>query len=129
MRPQAVGGLSEGARPPPRTIDYRWDVSSLELPPGTRVSLLAVAGDYLPQTGKSEPRQLLIVTPEELHDRLAGRQELILAELTRLLALQRDARTHVAAAEARLGRSGRLEQADIDRLQAAELAQREVSRG
>ena len=88
VAPQPVGGLSEDARPPePRTIDYRWDISALELPPGSHVAFFVVASDYSPQTGKSEPRQLLILTPEELQQRVAAREELILAELTRLLAL------------------------------------------
>ncbi len=127
---QPVGGLSADVRPPDmRTIDYRWDISSLELPPGSRVDFFVVARDSLLQTGKSEPRQLLILTPEELQQRVASRQELILAELTRLLALERDARTHVATAEACLKRFERLKQVDLDRLQAAELAQREVNRG
>jgi hypothetical protein len=125
----SVGGLAANAKPPaPRTIDYRWDLAALELPPGSHVSFYAAASDYKPQTGKSEPRRLIVVTPQELQERLAARQELILAELTRVLKLQRDCHVQVASLQIRLDNLGRLEQFDLDHLQAAEINQRQVNR-
>ena len=59
---------------------------------------------------------------------MAVRQSQILAELARVLQLQRDARSQVRGLEIRLHETTGLEQADIDRLQAAEFNQREVVR-
>ncbi len=129
VAPQAVGGFSGDARPAePRVIQYRWDIAALGLPPGSQVAFHATAADYKPQTGKSEPRRLTVITPEELQERIAGRQELIRAELDRVLKMQCDARRQVKALEIRLAELGRLEQLDLDHLQAAELNQRQVRR-
>ncbi len=97
------------------------------MPPGSQVAFFATATDYHGQTAKSEPRRLIVVTPEELQQRIAGRQELILAELARVLKMQRDGRGQVTALEIRLGELRRLEPIDLDRLQAAELNQRQVN--
>ena len=130
VAPSARSGLAADARPPePRTINYSWDLAPLQLPPGSQLAFYATAADYRPQTGKSEPRRLIIVTPQELQERIAGRQELLLAELARMLKMQRDARAGTKALEIRLGTLGRLEQLDLDHLQAADLNQRQVNRG
>ena len=71
------------------TISYRWELAELKLPPGSQVAFFATATDYHGQTTKSEPRRLIVVTPEELQQRIAARQELILAELARVLKMQR----------------------------------------
>ena len=55
----------------------------------------AVATDYHPQTGRSDPRVLTVITPDQLLERMAVRQSQILAELARVLQLQRDARSQV----------------------------------
>ena len=99
VAPQAVSGLSDDAKPPqPMTISYRWELAGLKLPPGSQVAFYATATDYHGQTAKSEPRRLIVVTPEELQQRIAGRQELILAELARVLKMQRDGRGQVDGA-------------------------------
>lgn len=109
-----------------RTVDDRWDLGPLELQPGAQITFWATAGDYLPQTGKSEPRQLIVVTPDELQDRIANREKLILSELKRALAMQRACRSQVAALTARLAETRPIRQNDVDSLQTAEHAQREV---
>ncbi len=130
VAPQARSGLAESAEPPkPVVISYRWKLAPLGLPPGSQVTFFATATDYHGQTAKSEPRRLIVVTPEELQQRIAGRQELILAELARLLKLQRDGRVQVKSLEIRLGQLGALEASDLDHLQAAELNQRQVNSG
>jgi hypothetical protein len=111
-----------------RELDYRWELDALKLAPGTQLVFYATATDYLPQTGKSEPRRLSVVTAEELQVRIAARQNLLLAELARVLRLQRDSRQQVAGLEVRVREAGSLGQLDLDRLQAAELGQRQVGR-
>ncbi len=128
VKPAKISGLSDEARPPqPMTISYRWELAELKLPPGSQVAFFATATDYHGQTTKSEPRRLIVVTPEELQQRIAARQELILAELARVLKMQRQGRGQVTALEIRIGELRRLEPIDLDRLQAAELNQRQVN--
>ena len=137
--PEHVQPLISGPKPPPRqagpnptgdsrTVDYRWDLAALELKPGTQLTFYATASDYRPQIGKSDPRRLAIVTPDELQQRIAGREKLIVAELQRALKMQRTCRSQVESLAIRLAELRRFEQADVDRLQAAELGQREVGR-
>jgi hypothetical protein len=122
-------GLSAGAEAgESRRIDYLWSLASLKLAPGTQVTFEAVAADYKPQTGKSEPRRLAVITREELADRIASRQASILAELARVLEMQRQSRQQVSALEIRLGEIGQLDQLDLDHLRGAELNQRQIQR-
>ena len=128
VEPQA-GGLSSGVElghnlvPPP----YNWQLSELGLRPGAQITFHAIATDYRPGTGKSEPRRLVIITPEELTERIAARQASIISKLSRVLEMQRQSRRQVGDLEIRLGEVGRLSQLDVDHLRGAELGQREVS--
>ena len=101
-----------------RVVDYRWNLAPLNLQPGAQVTFYATACDYLPQKGKSEPRRLIVVTPDELRDRIADRERLIVAELERALKMQRGCRDLVESSRIRLGDLRRFEQPDVDRLQA-----------
>lgn len=111
-----------------RVIEYRWELEALKLAPGTQVAMHVAATDYRPQTGKSEQRRLSVVTAEELQERIAARQNMVLAELARVLKLQRDSRSQVQSLEIRVRETGALGQLDVDRMQAAELNQRQASR-
>ena len=111
-----------------RTLSHVWDLDSLELRPGIELTLHAEAADYQPAIGRSEPRRIHVITPEELQDRLSARQSLILAELDRALKMQQESRNQVAALAAQVSQSGRLKQVDLDHLQAAALGQRQVDR-
>jgi hypothetical protein len=122
---QFPGGPESGDR---RVIAYRWKLEDLRIAAGSQIAFHAVAGDYRPQTGRSEPRLLLLITPEELQERIASRQGLVLAELERVLKMQRGGRRQVQSLASRLTETRRLEQLDVDHLQAAELNQREVNR-
>jgi len=126
---QPAGALSGGAElGDSRVVDYRWELAALDLVPGNQVIFHATAADYRPQSNASEPRRLIIITPEELQERIAGRQNQILAELARVLKMQRESRSQVEAIEIRLVETASLEQLDVDHLQAAELNQRQVNR-
>lgn len=129
VEPQPAGGLSGRAEPGDRReVRHRWELADLELPPGTELTFHVTATDYRPQTGKSEPRRLVVITLEQLQDRIAGREGQILAELRRVLKMQRGSRSQVESLKIRLAEIGHLEQLDLDRLQGAELNQREVKR-
>ncbi len=126
--PQAAASSDGGADGQRQTIDRRWNLAELKLQPGTQLTICAAATDYRPQTGRSEPRTLTIISLVELQERLTARQRQILAELSRLLQLQREARETVRGVAIRLHETGDLEQAEIDRLQSAEFNQRDVAR-
>ncbi len=112
-----------------RVVDYRWNLAPLNLQPGAQVTFYATASDYLPQTAKSEPRRLIVVTPDELQrSRSPTARSSIVAELERASKMQRGCRDQVESSRIRLGDLRRFEQSDVDRLQAAEHAQREVGR-
>ncbi len=109
-----------------RSIRYAWQLGELKLPPGTQVTFWIEAADYKPQSAKSEPRRLAVVTPEELSQRLASREAAVLAELTRALQLQRQGRQQIATLEKRAAQPPRLGQLDVDQLRAVELNQRQI---
>ena len=109
-----------------RQVRYDWSLTELGLHPGTVLICRGVATDYHPHSTRSEPRRLSIITPEELADRLAVRQAALLAELTRVLELQRKCREEVRTIEIQAREVGRLVQPDMDRLRGAELTQGQV---
>ena len=117
------------------TFDRSVDLSKLPLrsgvplAPGVQLTCSAAATDYHSQTSRSDPRVLTVITPEQLLERMSVRQSQLLAELARVLQLQRDTRSQVRMIEIRLRETAGLEQSDIDRLQSAEFSQREVVRG
>lgn len=121
----AADATDKGER---RNLEHRWRLADLGLAPGAQLTFHATASDYRPATGNSPPRQLFIVGPDELERRLEERHAQLVAELNRVLALERGARQHVGAAQIQADKVGQLEQADLDRLQAAELDQRQVDR-
>jgi hypothetical protein len=109
-----------------RTIDYRWDLAALNLTPGMQLTFYATVDDARPQTGRSEPRSLSIITAEELQDRIAGREKLIAAELERALRTQRSCRAQVDSIADALKRSPQIGQAEVDQIQSVAHNQRDV---
>lgn len=121
--PQADAGQKSA------TIEHRWDLAPLKLQPGAQLSMLASAADYVPQTGQSQPRRVLVISPDELQSRLTERQAFILGELNRVLDMQREARNQVRNVHEQAQRVGALRREEVDHLQGAELTQRQVERG
>jgi hypothetical protein len=111
-----------------RVITHRWTLADLKLEPGSQVTFWATASDYLPQTGKSTPRKINIITPAELEERLAQRQTLVIGELQRVLKLQQDARSQTRSLEIQVDQLQRIAKNDVDHAQSAELNQRQVTR-
>ncbi len=124
----AEAGLAGGVGGETRVVQHRWEIGPLDLTPGSQVTFYASASDYLPQSGRSTDRRLVIITPQELEDRLAQRQALILGELRRALKMQQETRGQTAAIEIQLREVGHLGKQDIDHAQGAELSQRQVTR-
>ena len=126
--PPAGDWADAAAKGDRRPFDDRWALQPLGLTPGTQATLYATAIDYRGQAGKSEVRRLTVVTPQELRDRVAGRQTLVLAELERVLKMQQSGRAQVAAVEKQLAGTKPPEPSPVNQLRAAELTQREVNR-
>ncbi len=110
-----------------RTIDYRWDLSSLNLKPGAVLTFHAVVSDYKRQTGASEPRSLTIVTIEDMQNRIADREKIVQAELERVQKMQRACREQVESITRKLADGHPLGQTDADRLQSVEHNQSEAT--
>ena len=116
-----------------RTIDYRWRLAPLDLPPGTVVTYSAAAEDGLGQSVDSATRRLTVVSGEELLARIADRLKLIAAELARARGMQAGclAKTEaVLAAErhARQSRQTNVDDIQTDNLQTVCYSQREIRR-
>ena len=118
------GGESGESRIP----THDWDLGELDLKPGLSVIFQGTATDFQPVVGRSDPRRLTVITPEELTERIAERQAFIMAELFRVLKMQRAARLQVETSKDKCEEIGRLNQRDIDDLRGAELNQRQVNR-
>jgi len=127
-RETSILAFGPGAAGDQATIDRAVEMSMFPLAPGMRLTCQAAASDYHSQTGRSDPRVLTVITADQLLERMGVRQSQILAELDRVLQLQRDARSQVRSLEIRLKEIMGLEQSDIDRLQTVEFNQREVAR-
>ncbi|MEO1496673.1 MAG: hypothetical protein AAFV43_05940 [Planctomycetota bacterium] len=127
--------LFEGPSKPParesldgadrRVVDHAWDLASLGLAPGARLTIAASASDYLPQTSSSErPTGLLIVSPADFEARLAEEQSMLVQQITESLERQRAARdaTESLAIEAQ---SPEVDTADLrEGVRSAEYTQR-----
>ncbi len=126
--PSSAATFGTGAAGEQATIEQVLELSEFPLAPGMQLTCQAVATDYHAQVGRSDPRALIVITPDQLLERMAVRQSRILAELGRVLQLQREIRSQVRTLEIRLPETTALKQADIECLQAAEFSQREVAR-
>ena len=125
-KPDAASGGGELGES--RVVSKDWNLAELDLEPGVNVIFRARAADFQPAVGKSDPRRLSVITPEELTERIAERQAFIMAELLRVQEMQRSGRRQVATSEIKSNEVGRLNQRDIDDLRSAELNQRQVDR-
>jgi len=131
--PERAESPSEGLAEPLEsgdslTVSHAWALADLELEPGAQITYQAVATDYRPHVGKSAPRRLTIITPEDLIERIAARQGAILAELAGILEMQQRSRGQLNELEIELDALGQLTRLEIDRLRGAELSQRQIAR-
>ena len=122
------GAFEDSTAGESRLVAKVWDLAELDLKPGLSMIFRGTATDYHSAVGKSDPRRLTVITPEELTERIAERQAFIMAELLRVLKMQRASRRQVSTAEIKCDELGRLNQRDVDDLRGAELNQRQVNR-
>ena len=97
------------------------------LKPGSQLVFWATAGDYLNQVGKSDRRRLIVIGPEELRDRVAARENLLAADLERVLHMQQACRGQVDSLEHRATSSPQIEPRMAGDLRAAKRGQRETN--
>lgn len=126
--PQIADDALLEARGDRKTIEHVWDLSRLGISAPAQITFQAIAHDFRPQAGRSYSRKLLIITPEELEERIAERQRLILNELHRVLTLQQQTRGQTDNLAIGIRETGNVESADRDQLQSAELSQRQIER-
>ena len=124
----SAGSLSAGLPGDSRVVEYSWDLSKLALTPGSQLNFAVSATDAAGQIGRSPDRRLVVITAQELADRLSQREELILAELRRVLKVEREAEGQTARLSIQLREVGHLAKPDIDHAQATELSQRHIAR-
>lgn len=122
---EMMGDLPGESRP----IDARWDLARLPgLRAGDTIELWIAAEDYLGQVVESPVRRLQIIADSEFEERQGRRETHLLQRLEEALRLQREVRSQTTAVATALRETGRIESSQADRLQAAELQQRQVLR-
>lgn len=110
------------------TVGYEWDLTRLEgLEPGTRIEIRVTAEDYKPNLGTNSARQITVISRQELEAQITRNQSAILAQLGEALRVQRLVESQVDALRSRLGSAANLDPSDLDRLQSADLAQRQIA--
>jgi hypothetical protein len=110
-----------------KTFEFLWDLEPLAIAAGTEIAFQARAHDYLPQVGTSvPPRRIHVVSAVELDQRLGQRERQLRDDLQQTLELQRDIHGQGEALAKELQRADPLSQSVMDRLQAAEMNQRQV---
>ncbi len=109
------------------TIQQVWDLASLgAMSPGQWLDFHVTAEDYKGQFGESAVRRLLLISREELEDRVGQHYSELLDEIAEVVRLQSDTRMQVWGLEIQAREAEQFAQQDLDQLQAAELNQRQV---
>lgn len=120
--------FTEGRRSAEVATELR--LSELDLEPGDRIELAAIARDQLvddeSHTVRSEPRQLLIVTAEIKAASLAEAQSRLFDELQRVVDAERNAREGIAELRIQERETGALRRADLDLLKRTEIDQHRI---
>lgn len=112
-----------------RQFEFELDLSRVAgLQPGMAIDLVVTASDFLPQTGRTSRRRLTLVGQDQLRERLSGEYARILAQLAETVQAQSECRTRTRAIELGLGSSSETWRDRLDRLEVAELNQRQVAR-
>jgi len=108
------------------TVEYRLRLDRLRLEPGAETSFCVKATDYLGNEGISELQRLVVITSQQLTDRIVDRQREIAGEFKRILQMQRAAKLQVDKQRARLKEVGYIDRDGINELHSAELNQRRI---
>ena len=116
--------------PPPRDqkqVRHSWSLEPLKLAPGAVLSFHLVASDYKDQINQTLARRLVVVTQNDLIDRVGRRQSLVLSRLEQRLKQQRQAKQGVDAALANVQETNKASKSTMDRLQSSLMTQRQVN--
>lgn len=125
--------LLEGTdRPLHHEAAHVLELSEMKLAAGDQVVLHATATDAYDlgakHIGRSLPRTLTVVTTEEKKHELSGRQADILSDLESVHRRQSHAHEQVRQLQIQLREAGEFQPGDLDTLQRAEMAQRQVAK-
>ncbi len=126
-KPAPLVGTELPTQPKKQEVSYRWDLAPLALSPGAHLTWQLVAEDHKPQQTTTGPLRITIISPEELHELLAGHQQRVLAQLQQAIQMQREAQAQLQDAQAYAEEAGHLTATQLDQLKSSELAQRQVS--
>ncbi|MEW4451764.1 hypothetical protein AB1L30_03665 [Bremerella sp. JC817] len=108
-------------------IVYSLDFAKLDgLVPGTVLELIVSASDYRPQSGKSLPRVITIISDEQLDQRVNRQQRDIISKIADARRLQQDARQQTRSVEIQLNEGSKLGPAEMANLQNGEQNQKNV---
>ncbi|MBI1247161.1 hypothetical protein GC197_04875 [bacterium] len=108
-------------------IAYSLDFSQLkDLTAGTVLELVISAEDYQPQTGKSLPRIITIISDEQLDQRVNRQQRDIISKISEARHLQQDARQQTRSVEIKMNAGAKLGPAEAANLQNGEQNQKSV---
>ena len=112
-------------------VDHTWSLDELQPPQGTRILFHAEATDHFdgdePHVGRSVPRALIVVSPEDKEAEIALRQSELLEELERVTELQEKVANQTGELELQLTTAGAMRRQDLDLLKRVELDQRRIA--
>ncbi len=107
-----------------------WNLRGLPLSEGMRISLYAEATDWFdlgpPHVGKSPPRTLIVVSPQQKEAEIVSRQSDVLRILERAEQIQARTRAQTGDLIVQYDKAGRLKSTDLDILKRVQADQREV---
>lgn len=110
-----------------RSVEYQLDLTKLkDIVPGIALELVITGNDYRPQTGKSLPRIITIISEEQLDQRVNRQQRDIISKIAEARRLQQDARQQTRSVEIELEEGSKLGPAEMANLQNGEQNQKSV---
>ncbi len=110
-----------------RTVEVRLPTADFQLAPGDELLLAASAEDWLGQRQTGETVRVAVISEEQWAQRIGIRLAALAGELQRALRMQQACRSEVLALQRRLAADA-VSTETIERLEAAEAAQRQVRR-
>ncbi len=118
-------------RPLEHRVEHAWELSGLNLKPGMEITFHAEALDDFDldgeHIGKSNPRKLTIVTPEEKSAELSFQQGALIEELEAAHKMQIQTHDQIEQLKIQLQAAGELRLDDVDLLKRLEIEQRQIN--
>lgn len=110
-----------------KEVRHPWSLDEFGLPRGAELSFYVSAEDYHGQITQSPRQSLVVISEQELIDRVSRRHSVVLARLQRQLEQQRKAHELLTESQLQLLEANEIAKATMDRLQSAMLLQRQVN--